>query len=585
MKHAQFRTIGAVEMVVASKRAGWQGVPTALLGTLPRAGLAVGRTLNSSSVTLASVLFITGLSVMYLLLGSRFVDLGEISIHGMRDTLNDQVGYISVARNFLQTGQLESSIIYPSFLGQVATKSYLYMPGHYFALAASYKLFGFGVWQSLLPSMVAYVVAGLAVLFAASRLYGRRIGIGAAVLFLLCPLNLVYALTAMAEMTLIAAATLAFALFVHLPTRWRVLVGPVLLILPLLFRETGVLVAVPMLALIGIRRDGLRLRASVLFVFATAVVALALLRSDISIGRPSLFLVNIFSANDMAVYGDAFSLQAIHPTLAQWIHVPFAKAWFNARQLGTLLASDARPWMLFSAASWPDSAESIFEATGLALVISGIPLGAVAGLWRRRDPFSIGTAALIGTLVIAVLFVYTVADFRGLRTLLLATPFVCITCAVLIDRGLRWLGDRLFLPLRARWLAFIAFAALLSTISLGLTKAAFADASDSAVRAQRDLAFVESLHPDNRSLPVAPWQFALAYVYSHAPARWSFLPANRATLELLNSRYPIGMIILPETAPAGLRQTEILEAGFHPAGEQSYAGERYSIFIPSRESK
>jgi hypothetical protein len=48
------------------------------------------------------------------------------------------------------------------------------------------------------------------------KLYGKYVATAAALLFVFFPANITYALTAMAEMTLVAAAVIAFAIFVYL---------------------------------------------------------------------------------------------------------------------------------------------------------------------------------------------------------------------------------------------------------------------------------------------------------------------------------------------------------------------------------
>src|SRR5215216_3121770 len=82
---------------------------------------------------LTDVTLISAAALFIVLLVSRMIDLN--GVHLGLPSFNDQVGYISVARTFVETGVLRSNIIYPSTLLQEATKNYFYMPGHYVALA------------------------------------------------------------------------------------------------------------------------------------------------------------------------------------------------------------------------------------------------------------------------------------------------------------------------------------------------------------------------------------------------------------------------------------------------------------------
>jgi len=74
-------------------------------------------------------------------------------------TLNDQVGYISVARHWLDQGTLNSSIIYPSLLRQTTRRNSLYMPGFYAELAFAYRELGYSALTSRVPALVSLVVA------------------------------------------------------------------------------------------------------------------------------------------------------------------------------------------------------------------------------------------------------------------------------------------------------------------------------------------------------------------------------------------------------------------------------------------
>lgn len=502
------------------------------------------------------------------------MDLRELSLYGLRQTLNDQVGYISVARNFVETGQLTSNIIYPSFLGQHATKNYLYVPGQYLALALSYRLFGFGVLALVLPSMIGFIVAAVGVLLIASRFFGNAVGTLAAVFFIFFPGNLVYALTAMSEMTLVGAAMLGLVVFVYLPDRWKVFAGPAALVPALLFRETGALFAIPMLVLIAMRRGKLDVRAGALFALVASAVVLGVWLSDVGSGRPSLFLVNIFASDDQSVYGNAFALQAIHPSAADWLHAVLSKFISNARLLGGLLLTNA--WLLVRRGQLPATGDFMLELTGLGLVLFGVLCSAWVAV-RRRDPISVGGVLMTTALLCAVLLVYSIGIFRGLRMLLLAVPFLSISWARLAESGFRRLSSR---GLHPRWttrLAWLGTCAVVASTGLGLTYSAFAAEEAARAQSHHDGEFLESLGHNDTYVLVAPWQLAIDYVYQHHPVRWSFLPANRETLALLDSRYPIGTILLPADN-TGLTQEDILESGFVQTAERYYAGHQYLVY-------
>ena len=60
---------------------------------------------------------------------------------------------------------------------------------------------------------------------------------------------------------------------------------------------------------------------------------------------------------------------------------------------------------------------------------------------------------------------------------------------------------------------------------------------------QQMLTQVEAVRHDDRTLLVCHPTLGLVYVLRHYPVKWSFVPANDRTLQLLASRYRIGTII------------------------------------------
>src|SRR5437867_2067796 len=130
----------------------------------------------------AAVCLLTGLAI--LAAGSCLIDTKEPHLWG---PLNDQIGYINSARSLLATGTLQSNTILPSTLWQKTTKDVLYMPGHPAAIALSYRLFGIGAFQSIIPSLASYLIAMLAIYFIGARFYSPIAGLVASFLFALFP--------------------------------------------------------------------------------------------------------------------------------------------------------------------------------------------------------------------------------------------------------------------------------------------------------------------------------------------------------------------------------------------------------------
>ena len=162
---------------------------------------------------------IFGLGVAFLLALLVLVDTDHVLTTALGGSSNDQVGYISVARNLAESGKLESSLVYPSVLHQKTTSNALYVPGHYYALALSFWLLGYSPLSAFAPSLLGYLVASCALFIAVRRLYDPTTASLATLIFMTFPAHLIYSGMAMAELTLLAACMLCFAVFVYVPRR------------------------------------------------------------------------------------------------------------------------------------------------------------------------------------------------------------------------------------------------------------------------------------------------------------------------------------------------------------------------------
>jgi 4-amino-4-deoxy-L-arabinose transferase-like glycosyltransferase len=111
------------------------------------------------------------------------VDTNEPHLWG---PLNDQIAYTNTARSLLTKGTLESNTVLPSTLWQKTTRDFLYMPGHPVTIAVCYKLFGVGAFQSIIPSLLSYLIAMLAIYLIGARIYSPS-AYQASVLFALFP--------------------------------------------------------------------------------------------------------------------------------------------------------------------------------------------------------------------------------------------------------------------------------------------------------------------------------------------------------------------------------------------------------------
>jgi hypothetical protein len=347
--------------------------------------------------------------IVLLLITSCFINTREPHLYG---ALNDQIAYINVARNLVATGTVKSDTILPSTLWQRASRDVLYMPGHPLTIALSYKLFGFGAFQSILPSLLAYLVTMLAIYFIGSKIYEPLVGLAASFLFALFPPMLFFAFTAMSEITLAAAFTVGICVCLYLPPRLRPWLGPLCLALPFLFRETASYAVIPLALYFWLDKRDKSWRA-VLFVILAVVLLAILFRLDFSAGRPFLLKANIFG-DWHAVYDDAVGQQAASAvTWRHWVSV------LPGRTLHNVLALCVNP----------DFAP--FAGAANYLMLTAIAFVAVAALFRG-DRLAQAVTLLNIIAVLSLVILFSVSGYRGMRYLLFVYPLNVVVIASLL---------------------------------------------------------------------------------------------------------------------------------------------------------
>ena len=465
---------------------------------------------------------------------------------------NDAVGYTTAARSLAQTGKIVCHIIYPSTLAQPATKTWLYMPGMYYLLAGAYKLFGFGVNQSLAVSGGCFVIAAVCTNLISLRFTDRFTSLMAAGFFMIYPANLYFSATAMTELALVAAAALAFCIFVYLPRRTAIFVGPFLCLMPFMFRETGAFISLPMaiVLLLDSQDGGIPWRrnfwrAAMLLVLSVAVLTLVYI-SPVGSGRPSLVKLDIFIKESRAehIYRDALAGDHIKATLGDWCSVVMTRFGVNAREL------------------WRRAFAQKYTSDLMLLpLLTAVPLG-IFWYLHKRDVLAICAAALLLLTLCFVCMFYTARMDRPVRVAMFAFPLVAILHAQLAVAFFGWIAAKLPAEHRA-WPAAIGIVLAVSWAVHACFKG-FADMRDWDVAEERASEFVQELRPDPDAMIVGPHLLCVPYINRHFPATFSFVPANRQTLALLCSKYRVGMVIYNPQDALDLSIFDIVEEGFLP---------------------
>ena len=492
---------------------------------------------------------------------------------------NDAVGYATAAKSLAETGKLTSHIIYPSTLSQNAPKSTLYMPGLYFALAAVYKVFHFGTSQSLLVPRAAYLIAAICTYLLGQKAFDRLTGIVAAGLFLIYPPNLYFSAAVMTELPLAAAAVAALCIFIHLPRRWMHFIGPALLILPFLFRETGAFMALPMglILLFQPKGDGTTFRSNVarasIFLALSIVVLGAVYFSPLSAGRPSLLKLDIFIQERGAerIYRDTLAFDKLQPTGAEWARTLGTRSIANIKKLAWRCATQQRDFVVIA----------------LFPLIAAIPLGLAWG-WIKRDPLALGAALLVLLTLGFVCMFYIVQHDRPLRVALFAFPLVALLEArlalALVAAG------RSRVPVTFRpWLLGIIVSGIAAWVG-AMSFKGFSSMTANDVADEMGSRFITFLNvpeleiqgketmPVATHLLVAPHLLGVPYLIHHPWITYSFVPANRQTLNQLCAKYPVNTLIFRPEDALDLTEADILAQGLYLWRACEVAGMHYRVF-------
>lgn len=509
-------------------------------------------------------IFVGLLAGAVLSLGALFIDLERLHFGQYDQHLVDQVYYISAARNFAETGVLSSNVILSSTVYQNTSKNYLYMPGHYTALAASYHLFGYGIVQSYLPSLLAFVLASVCVFLIAAKVYDHRIGLLSAALFICFPPNMVYAFSAMAEMTVIFASALIFCIFIYLPPRLQPYIGPFLLAIPFVFRETTAFLVVPLALLILFGSERRNIREASIFVVATIALLGVVFTSDISAGRPSLFRANMFDDSASVIHNDAIEQMAMSPHIADWLAAILHKAQKN----------------MFALIDAVIHLESLFDVPLVLFILFTMVGSLLYGLFRKKlFPVAAGSLTLVTLMFVITL--YSFFPYRGLRVMLFTYPFLAIVLAYFLKKMISADGfvKRYF---HAAFTPHILSCAVLIVLSISCFRIMQEKYSSLDYIEDENIIFLEAVGYDDGRMFLSPIVMSLGFALKHHPLSWASAPANIGTMELMAAKYNIGTAVLPRADFDSLGIARLEQMGFMLERNDTYRGEELLIFRCTR---
>lgn len=481
-----------------------------------------------------------GLATVTLLVTAQRLDLDRLHVNAW---WNDQTRYVSAARSLLATGRWDSNWIHPALLPQNAPVNFLYMPGHIVLLAGAYAALGYSAFASLAPNLLAFAATTAAATLIAQRVAGAGAACVAAVLTVSCPYLLLLSFTAMSEPTFTAVSTLALAGVVLCSGSQRVVAAALGAAAATLFRDTGVLLCVPMAILA--RTDDRAGRTSPAWIGAFAAAALAsaaVLASPVSRDRPSQLAAQ-FCSREALMYWDAVGAASLRPSLTELAAAAPARAWRAAQRLWGELTDPQHPHE---------------PRVPLVIALAAIPLLGLAGV-ALRIPVALAAAALLAATFATLLVCYFTIGWVGVRHVLFAWPLACAAIGAIVRAAVG----------RVR---LLHAAAALGVLGAATASLAFAlRDGKSILRSGWDAAgeeytrwIVDDLRHDPNTLLVGIDDVVVDYLLTRWPARAAMTPYNRDTFELLDRRYPVGTIILtePPASPTLLTAADLGELGF-----------------------
>ncbi len=489
----------------------------------------------------------------WLALHAPLFEIDQWHIHGR---FTDQAGYVTTARGLLDTGHLRNGIVYPAYLHQPDWRPY--MPGHYLTLAASFAAFGWSPLTAVLPSLGAFLLGSLGTFWIGQRIHSKRVGLLAALLFLLHPGMGAYAFTAMAELTFTAAGVLAVGLWLALPPRLRPWCLAPALALPFLYRETGALLILPLLGLLWAEPATRSWKAAGGASAAAVLLLFGLQAWQVAEGKGSIPLTWI--THRAFNYVNAFPEPGPELSARELFAAMSANAGRNVELIGSQLRKS--PMALEVVGFW------------LGLVVAG--LGLAQGLRRgRRDRFALGAGTLALVVLGLAFFLYDVKAHKGMRGMLFVLPFTSIAAMAWFE-GLE-LGSR---PIQ-RGLALTALVGSALFSHLTLRRAAGEWTADDE-RSARAIEQIRTWKHDETRLFLCDFALSndfIGYAVEAYPMPWSFLPVTDETLHLLLDQYTPGTMLLRDSRQGSLLTREAIEShGLSFRGTFEWQGEPLAVF-------
>lgn len=480
------------------------------------------RTASSGGRSLLGFLVISCLSAVACLYIVQ-IDPGRVHLLGLDHTLNDQAVYIDAARHIRDDGMLYAGAYYPSTLLQDYGRNYFYMPGHAAVLFASISLLGDSPFAALAPGLISYILCIACLFLLCRRMIGSSAGFAATAGFLAFPPFLVYAASAMAEMTFLASGAVVYTVFTYLPPGRRHLLVPVLIVVPFMFRESGVVWLLPIVSQLltdsGFSMRTRLSRATVALLGSLAVLAVIMF-SEWAGDRPSLFLQNLYGSSFEEKYTSAIALDTLQRDPSELVRALLERAGSNISSLLDILSSSRPESIFLHLVLWPPFIASISE-------------------WRKRRirPLVASWALTSMAFILFISFLYRWDTMIGLRHMLTPAFTGLLVTGSCIDQTTHKLKP---------WMRAILAVVLIAASSILYLESAdnvteWDGVQDKAIRVMDEAGVPEG------GVLISDISLGPIYLFSYPGSGWLLPPSDEPTLRLADEKLDITGILLFES--------------------------------------
>jgi 4-amino-4-deoxy-L-arabinose transferase-like glycosyltransferase len=508
-----------------------------------------------------SAIFLAAPTILpFLILGIMFFFINYKKLFLLFSYPNDQVEYITIARYILDNHSLasQSPFLFNATLNTTAT--HLYMPGYFATLTLFYRLFHFSAFVSILPSMLAYIFSSILIYLIGWKLYGHKVGLLSSLLFSLYPANILMSYQVMTEMTLTFVCLITFLIFLNTPLKYKYFIFPLVLPFVFLFRQTTILIALPMLAVLFNERNKKDFNISklILSLSASAIIIELLNFWQINHG---LYPINMrLLLNGGFNYGSAF--QAMPES--NLIHLLINHALYNLHLIASYIPLN----------------HEIYNFTYTSSILIYLPVLAVTFLYcvfcYKEDMYPFSSFLLVTIMAGLCILLYSTYQEIFYRMLMFTYPFLLIS----FSKAIYYFSS---LSNYAKKNSKIFFISSLMGLFILLTILSCINIVNSTKRIEKieanNLTFMETLPINKNKLLASPIWVSMAYVYKNYPSKWAFPPDDKKTLNLLIKKYDLGTLILTTNDAKKINlHNAVKKHELILKKKESYNGENYLIY-------